>query len=51
MAGIALGAVAACALVAGGVYYRYNRSDNSEGKEPVSPKDAELSRPYDNIPT
>ena len=53
VASIALGAVAACALVAGGayVYYRYNRSDNSEGKEPVSPKDAELSRPYDTIPT
>ena len=45
VAGIALGAVAACALVAGGayVYHRYNRSDNSEGKEPVSPKDAELT--------
>ena len=45
VAGIALGAVAACALVAGGayVYHRYNRSGNSEGKEPVSPKDAELS--------
>ena len=43
VAGIALGAVAACALVAGGayVYYRYNRSDNSEGKEPFSLKDAE----------
>ena len=43
VAGIALGAVAACAIVAGGayVYYRYNRSDNSEGKEPFSPKDAE----------
>ena len=45
VAGIALGVVAACALVAGGayVYYRHNRSDNPEGKEPVSPKDAELS--------
>ena len=45
VAGIALGAVAACALVAGGayVYHRYNRSDNSEGKEPVSPKDSEPS--------
>ncbi len=43
VAGIALGAVAACAIVAGGayVYYRYNRSDNSEDKEPFSPKDAE----------
>ena len=53
MAGIALGAVAACALVAGGayVYHRYNRSDNSEGKEPVSPKDSEPSRLYDTIPT
>ncbi len=51
--GIALGAVAACALVAGGayVYHRYNRSDNSEGKEPVSPKDSEPSRLYDTIPT
>ena len=53
VAGIALGAVAACALVAGGayVYHRYNRSDNSEGKEPVSPKDSEPSRLYDTIPT
>ena len=52
-AGIALGVLAACALVTGGayVYYRYNRSDNSEGKEPVSPKDSELSRPYDIVPT
>ena len=43
VAGIALGAMAACAIVAGGayVYYRYNRSDNSEGKEPFRPKDAE----------
>ena len=32
--GVTLGAVAACALVAGGayLYYRYNRSDNSEAK-------------------
>ena len=53
VAGIALGAVAACALVAGGayVYHRYNHSDNSEGKEPVSPKDSEPSRLYDTIPT
>ena len=45
VAGIALGAVAACALAAGGayVYHRYNRSDNSEGKEPVRPKDPEPS--------
>ena len=45
VAGIALGAVAACVLAAGGayVYHRYNRSDSSEGKEPVRPKDAELS--------
>ena len=52
-AGIALGVLAACALVTGGayVYYRYNRSDNSEGKEPVSPKDSELSQPYDIVTT
>ena len=44
VAGIALGAVAACAIVAGAayVYYRYNRSDNSEGKEPVRLEDPEL---------
>ena len=42
--GMALGAVAACALVAGGayLYYRYNRSDNSQDKAPISLKDIEL---------
>ena len=38
VAGIALGAVAACALVAGGAYvaYRYGRCSNFEGKYTVS---------------
>ena len=42
--GMALGAVAACALVAGGayLYYRYNRSDNSADKAPISLNDIEL---------
>ena len=42
--GMALGAVAACALVAGGayLYYRYNRSDNSEDRAPISLRDIEL---------
>ena len=43
VAGITLGVMAACVLLAGGAYvcYRYNRSDNSEGKQPA--KDPEPS--------